>query len=422
MNTVDVGDNAEYAAVAANLLSGKGYTAPLDAWSMREGVRTYFRSPGIPFIYTVPLFLFCRDDGYRITESNKTAVWLTLYLFQLLLVCLGTVYFYKLCQLFVKSPIAALIGTIVYIIWPSNLVYLSPAAVFVPESVVNPLLVWIFYVLISQKQSVSPIIAGIVLGCCLLTRAYLVFVPFFFFLYAFFLREHMPPRRLWIAGLVALIVLLPWPLRNYLVFGEFSLGSQGGWNLLIGNNAAARGSWDAMMWSGEHWNTQNYPVLRDLSERHPGLLDGNGHYSEREANKILQQEAIDWASANASALPWLLGRKLAIVFYPANFEGRGISWVTALGFLAFVPGLLLYVGRCWKRLESAEFLIFTIPILCICIVTLIFFAEYRQRFIMEPFMLLFALYAFRLVIVDKLVKVGIASHTVVSATLPKKVS
>lgn len=395
-NNVDLSDNAQYSGIATNLLSGNGYAAPLDAWSMREGVPTYYRSPGVPLIYTIPLLLFSRDSGYRITESNRMTVWVTLYAFQLFLVCLGTVYFYKICQLLLSSPFASLMGTLVYVVWPSNLIYLSAGAGFYPESIVPPLLIWVSYILHSEKRIFYQLLAGAILGFCILVRCYLVFVPFFLLLLACLFRNQASFRRLWIAALVAIVVLLPWPMRNYLLFGDFSLGSQGGWNLLIGNNATARGSGDGNIWTAGKWRIQQYPILKDLNEKYPGLLDGSKHYSEREANKIFQREAIDWASANASVLPWLLGRKLAILFFPANFLSEGISWITAVGFLAFVPGLLLYIARCWNGLESAEFLILTVPILCICLVTLVFYAEYRQRFIMEPFMLLFALYAFRL--------------------------
>lgn len=400
----DVSDNAEYSGIAANLLSGKGYVAPFDIWSMREGVPTYFRSPGVPFMFTVPLFVFARDEGYRITDSNRTPIWATLYVFHLLIVCLGTVYFYKLCRSFVKNPTVSFVGALIYTIWPSNLIDLSPATALVAESLMPPLLLWIFYVLVTQKRNFYHLAAGVVLGCCLLTRTYLVFVPFLLFLFALLLRTRVPVRPLLIAGSIALVVLFPWPLRNYLVFGDFSLGSQGGWTLFMGSNPAARGSGDVNLWGGGRWDAERirqYPVLTRLNEKYPGLLDGSVSYGEREVNKLLQRESIDWARANTSVLPWLLARKLAIEFYPASFEGRGISWVIALAFLGFVPGLLLYVARCWKGLERAEFLILTVPILCICMITVVFYAEYRQRFLMEPFMLLFALYAVQRGLVDK---------------------
>ena len=39
------------------------------------------------------------------------------------------------------------------------------------------------------------------------------------------------------------LVLTPWLIRNYLVFGEFALTSNGGINLMIGNNAASTGAY-----------------------------------------------------------------------------------------------------------------------------------------------------------------------------------
>jgi hypothetical protein len=394
--TVDISDNAEYSGIAMNLLAGKGYSPAFDIWSMRAGEPTYFRSPALPFLFTVPLSLFARDEGYRITDANRTAIWVPIYLFQLFLVCVGTASFYKLSQIVVNNRLVSAGGTFLYIIWPANLVYLSPSRAFVPEQIVAPLLLWVSYVVLSRKRNLHYVFAGIVLGCCLLMRTYLVFMPFAMFVLAGLLRHRVSPRSLLITGTVALLVLLPWPARNYLAFNDFSMGSQGGWTLFIANNPTARGSGDGRIWGGGRWDADRiaqWAVLSDLNRRYPGLLDRSRDYGERAMNQIFRQEALAWARANPARLAWLVPRKLAIEFYPSVFEtGMRISWITAIVFLGFGAGLLLYVVRWSKGRESGEFLLFTIPIACVGIVTAVFYAEYRQRFLIEGFMLLFALY------------------------------
>jgi 4-amino-4-deoxy-L-arabinose transferase-like glycosyltransferase len=53
----------------------------------------------------------------------------------------------------------------------------------------------------------------------------------------------IPLRKLYPMAIALVLVLSPWLVRNYLVFGEFALSSNGGVNLMIGNNAEATGAY-----------------------------------------------------------------------------------------------------------------------------------------------------------------------------------
>ena len=160
----------------------------------------------------------------------------------------------------------------------------------------------------------------------------------------------------------------------------------------LGNNAYARGSYDGVMIKQSITNPQRFPLLKDLDERFPGLIDMT-EYSEMQVNRILTHEALNWMKANFDALPWLLMRKLAITFYPTNYENNNrVNFITATVFLLFMPGLALYVWRCIAGSAPREFLLLLMPILCLSLVTVIFYAEYRVRFMMEPFMIIFAIY------------------------------
>jgi hypothetical protein len=50
-------------------------------------------------------------------------------------------------------------------------------------------------------------------------------------------------RRLYPAAIAFLLVLAPWIARNYILFDRFALSSNGGINLLIGNNPRATGAY-----------------------------------------------------------------------------------------------------------------------------------------------------------------------------------
>lgn len=391
-STVDAGDNRQYSGIATNLLLGKGYTAAVEEVSVRQGMPTYLRTPGLPLLYTIPLFLFCRDSNYSITDSNRTRVWLFLYVLHLTLACIGTAFFWKLCQLLLRDPCLSLLGSVSYLIWPSNLVFLAPSAGFLPEPVVTPVLIWMFYILLSNDKRFVNILAGLVLGYCILIRIYLIILPFSFLLVSIFFQDQALRRRLVIIPLIAVAAFLPWPMRNYIVFNDFSLSSQGGRHLFYGNNASARGSADGIMFSEGIKNPERYPVLRELENKYPGLLSMT-QYTETEASTIFRREALLWMKEEPRSVLWLMVRKLAITFYPTNYENKNkVNILTLSGFALFMPGLLLFLCRFVKKIEAVEFSLLTIPILCQCAVTLVFFAEYRTRFVMEPFVLLFAFY------------------------------
>lgn len=391
---VHAGDNRHYFGIARSLLSGEGYRAPFAEMSAREGEPTYLRTPGLPLLYAVPLFLFCQDAGYAFTESNEANVWLFLYLGSLLAICVGSAYFYKLCLLVLKDRMIAFLGTILYIIWPANLIFLSPYYHLTPETLVAPILVWIFYITLSGKNRLVIFFAGIVLGYCILIRAYFVLFPVAFIFMAFIFAKRFDRMRILIVALTSLCVLLPWPMRNYIVFNDFSLSSQGGRHLLYGNNASARGSWDGTMWGKGIEVPEKYQVLKDLDAKYPGLLKMAG-YTETEASRIFQQEAISWMKEHPAGLLWLCARKVGITFYPTNFEnGNKINILTATMFLLFIPGLMLYGYRCVRKVESLELLLLALPILSLSFLLIIFFADYRVRYIMEPFIIIFSLYVF----------------------------
>ncbi|TAJ10890.1 MAG: DUF2079 domain-containing protein [Nitrospirae bacterium] len=390
-----VGDNTHYFAIAANLLSGKGYMdSDGEMLTVRAKTITYRRMPGSPFLFAIPLALFCRDTGYQITEANALQVWLFMYGVHLAALCLGGVYLYKLADLFLASRGMAFGAALLYVLWPSNLVFLSPSmARFTAETLVAPLFIWSYYLLHDPHGTVrSRLLAGAVLGFCLLSRVYLVLVLAGIVVLALVLRNVQFRRNVLVAVFVAVVILLPWPVRNYLVFGDFSLSSQGGIQLWLGNNAEARGSIDGRMYDEGYSRPQDFPLLRQLEEKYPGLVYMQG-YDETQAKAILRKEAVDWIVANWRAVPDLWLRKLAITLYPANFgTGKKINLLTAMVFLLSLPGVGLYLYRCAKGLAPPEFLSLTLPIVCMCLVNVLFFAEYRTRLLMEPFMILFAVY------------------------------
>lgn len=88
------------------------------------------------------------------------------------------------------------------------------------------------------------LLLGVVLGCATLFRAQsaLLIVPFAWL--CTYPKHTTAKRAAAAAGVVAVCfaVFFPWIVRNYLRLGEFGLSFNGGWNLLIGTDRSAGGT------------------------------------------------------------------------------------------------------------------------------------------------------------------------------------
>lgn len=108
-------------------------------------------------------------------------------------------------------------------------------------------------ILLTVHQPYRPVwqvLGGMVFGWATLIRPQAVFVPFIVVIVVGFIRERLKPwhpallRRLLVVALALGAVVGPWTYRNYRLFDAFVLVStNGGVNLLIGNNSIAEGKY-----------------------------------------------------------------------------------------------------------------------------------------------------------------------------------
>ncbi len=94
-------------------------------------------------------------------------------------------------------------------------------------------------------------LAGALLGLAILVRSTAILVPF---LIALWLLRRRPARESWrpaaAAAAVAVLVLVPWMVRNAVVMHAFALSTNGGYTIWIGANPHANGSFAA---GNKHW-------------------------------------------------------------------------------------------------------------------------------------------------------------------------
>jgi len=99
----------------------------------------------------------------------------------------------------------------------------------------------------SQYAVRDAVLLGLALGLLCLTRAVGAILLATVFCYILFIRYETPAaqraKALTFVLLGALLLMLPWMMRNQAVMDRFALNTNGGLNLLIGNNPHANGAY-----------------------------------------------------------------------------------------------------------------------------------------------------------------------------------
>jgi len=181
------------------------------------------------------------------------------------------------------------------------------------------------------------LLTGILFGMLALMKP--SFLLFLALLPIVFLALRLPVERLWLTGLGVLFLITPWAVRNYVTFGSATLSSNGGINLLIGNNPNATGAY-----------TVNFPA---------GIFDGAR--DEVEADRLAFQYATDYVLSNPGSFLVNAVKKIAHLF---ESEGGVLVWTfsgtpedastrfsakyaalpPALTFALNLPSFLLLIG------------------------------------------------------------------------------
>ena len=219
-----VSDSAAYDMLAWNLASGDGF-------GFRRDEPNGFFAPGAPFIYAAVYAVF----GH--------AYWPIVALH--ILVGVGSVSLLWTLANGWFGKRAADVAAWILAIWPSQIMFVT---VLATELLFNFLLLaalWIW-----TRESLAGWIRGVLLGpvlaLCALVRPHALLLPVCFAL------ARLARTREWVAslslagvaGVLMLVVILPWSLRNERAFGEpVLIAANFGSNLWMGNNPASGGAY-----------------------------------------------------------------------------------------------------------------------------------------------------------------------------------
>ena len=271
-------------------------------------------------------------------------------------------------------------------------VFFAPAVFYtnllLSETVFTFLFVLITWIL-SRKYDGSTwqaVVLGVLFGILILIKPTAIILVL---MLPILMRQfEIPLRKLYPMTIAFVLVLSPWLVRNSLVFGEFALSSNGGINLMIGNNAAATGAY-------------KYPPTQSSS---------GGSKREFEADHEALRTAVGYIADNPIASAINAAKKIGRLFeseggllvmtfhnapedgsthYGAKYASLPLPWILLTNFcyflivLAAVFGLLAAErGRLWWTVISA--------LVSWLVVHAAFFGGGRFHF---PFMPLLAVYA-----------------------------
>jgi 4-amino-4-deoxy-L-arabinose transferase-like glycosyltransferase len=237
-----------------------------------------------------------------------------------------------------------LLGSALWAFFPPSFLYTN---FLLSESVFTFLLT--ASVLLLQRSSLTRTVAPLALGALfgLLVLMKPSFLLFLVLLPVVFVKLRVSLRPLGTIAVGTLLVIAPWLARNYLTLGSVSLSTNGGINLLIGNNPNTTGAY-AISWAPEvlqpaRSEIEANKLAFDYAARYivsnPGTFFVNGvkkiaHLFESEGGLLVwsfhnnPEDAGTRYAAKYASLPVML-----IVLVNVPYFGFMVAGI--LGFLAF---------------------------------------------------------------------------------------
>ncbi len=207
-------DEVDYLALGTSIASGDGFATA-------NGEPTAFRPPGYPLLLAGLEHIGCNT----VAEIRLAQVFISTL----------TLFFLFLLSLKIAGPVAALVSTAVAAGYPY---FIFGAGTLYPLTCFSFALVASIYFMLSQKK-MHVALAGLLMGAAILMRTSAVVLAFSVIVWLFFMMRRSIKKYFSTAiiyGLALTIVVAPWLIRNYTVFGKPMLSSNGGRNLWLGNN------------------------------------------------------------------------------------------------------------------------------------------------------------------------------------------
>ena len=347
-------DELAYQSMALNLVSGNGI--------LESGNRAFYNA-GYPMFVLAPVF-------YLFGENILVARLANLLLGGVAIV---------LCYFLAKEAGAAKTGRLLAAaIWALYLPTGVYGVYLAKENLMVPLMLGVMWCALRLTKAPSlkvAICCGTLFGLLALTGNAALSLAGAVIFALIFAPGPAKQRMILLGGIltVAILVSVPWMLRNLNVIGAPVMNTNGGFNLYLGNNPAADGFFVSIA------DTPRGSTWHELRKT-----------GEVQATDTLKREAIAWIKEHPKEFVVLALKKAAYFWTPPFHEGKGgdasaaESIIRAVWAIQFVVLVAAAVGSvAIGNLRNRQLAILWLAIVCYTAVHMLFYVIFRYR---EPIM------------------------------------
>ena len=284
-------------------------------------------------------------------------------------------------------------GTVLLLaIYPNNAAYVPT---LLTETLYTFLLLAACFCLLSRRHWLLAVIAGMVFGLAILVKTQtILLVPVLVFLASLddwsIQNGVRAAVRTGAVLVIASVVVMPWALRNYDVFGSPVLATNGGMSLLAGNNPSVVGDYS-----------------RDYSDTDPLIKQAKFSVADQmQADHRARALAIDWITDNPGQFMGLIPKKVFRLWAPDGeaewayqdtpFYQQHSGWfrfIRLVNQAFYVIMLLLFSFALWKlatiRASPVTYLGIAV-VLGFTLISVVFSGQSRYHFPAMPFVLAYA--------------------------------
>lgn len=345
-----------YDDVARSVIAGEGFVHSVNP---RPETQFKFR-PGTPFHFVPPLYAWWVSLLYFLFGPSI----LVAKIFQCILDASVCYFLFSIGRKMSRNDVLGLTSSVLYATYPLAIYMCMSLYYQVP---MNLLLCWLVVCLVGETNIKNGIYCGLITGLSALAKP--VTLPFMLLLPMARLAEIYRSKRIrpwvgWSLALVAasVVVLTPWTIRNYLVFGKF---------VPVQSGASA----PFIQGSKEEYIDLDVNELRKSYGQDLGIKN-------EDPGRVALENHIDHFLSNPLDYLRFLGKKAALSWY--NTEGRTKNKYVLAGQFPYLllGGVgLVFSLRYWGR--RARFYIPAI-IVYFCLVQIAIFPLFRYTLAVMP--------------------------------------
>jgi hypothetical protein len=340
-------------------------------WLVERGM--FSLDGSTPTADTDPLYIFIIAPFFQAFGTFSTPAAVGLIVFQSVLCGLGAWALFVLAEK-LYGPVEARLSALMFACYPAAVFF---AVGRIGPSILSILLIClIFLAVLDLPESPKPlraVLAGFLMGVLTLTTGHLLslllVIPLWLVLIGRGRRLRLLLSSLIFVG-TAMLVTLPWSIRNSLVLGQANI-SKGNlaYHLWAGNNPEATG----------YWRTSKM------------LPDGASRIDDVPQSVYLQMAA-SWVIDNPTDFLWLTLRRIKYFWHATPDAAQNSRGMYKLNTWAFIGMLSLSIlGLFWSRGKLNKV---SLLLIFFALYPLLFyithFTHYRHRFNIEPFLLILA--------------------------------